>query len=208
MAELICPVCKADSYLNPAIKIYISPCFHKICESCLYKIFQQGHAPCPECGTILRRINFITSTFEDIEVEKELKMRKLMNRHFHRELADFNDVVSYNDYLEEYENVLFELLEHKNENIVKERINEIKATNPILVNTQDNKECEKEAQKTKKVKVEENWCLYSKHNARMFSILEDVVIPKDFIIPFTPAGLKKKEILEFLEYSLLEILKN
>ncbi|KAM0680608.1 TFIIH/NER complex subunit [Glugoides intestinalis] len=206
MAELICPVCKADSYFNPAIKIYISPCFHKICESCLYKIFQQGHAPCPECGTILRRINFITSTFEDIEVEKELKMRKLLNRHFYSEMADFEDEVSYNDYLEEYENVLFEFLEYKNENIVKERINEIKATNSILVRRQEHKEGEKEVEKIKKVKIEENWCLYKQEKSRMFSIDEDVTIPKDFINPFTPAGLKKKEILEFLEYSLAELL--
>lgn len=205
MADLSCPVCKGDSYFNPNIKIYISPCFHRICETCLYRVFQQGYAPCPECGTLLRRINFISSTFEDIEVERELNLRKLLNRHFLRQEAEFSDEVSYNNYLEEYENFLFKLLEIKNEILVKEKINEMKNTNSILLPLkQVGKQVEKEEQ-PKKVKVEENWCIYNGEIVEKPVINNDVEIPRGFVDPFIPAGLKKEDILRFFVYSFLQI---
>jgi len=206
MCELSCPVCKGDSYLNPNIKIYTSPCFHRLCEGCLYNIFQQGYAPCPECGTLLRRINFISSTFEDVEVERELKMRKLMNRHLLRARDEFREESEYNNYLEEYENVLFELLEYKNENIAKEKINQIKTGGSILVpsavgGVQSRDEAPKRAKK------EESWCVYTPAPPAILNIKENVVIPKDFMLPYSPAGLKKREILDFIAYSLVEINK-
>lgn len=206
MTELYCPVCKADSYLNPNIKIYVSPCFHRICESCLYKLFQQGHAPCPECGILLRRINFIVSTFEDIEVERELKMRKLMNRYFKRNLSDFENEGKYNDYLEEYENLLFELLEHKTEAAVRERIDQIKNSTSILVSRMMKRNADDSPEEIKRTKTEENWCVYKREVVNPFNIDDDVTLPGDFMIPYKPAGLKKREILDFIAYSLFEII--
>ncbi|KAI5148311.1 CDK-activating kinase assembly factor MAT1 [Enteropsectra breve] len=115
MAELRCPVCKSDSYLNPGIKIFISPCFHKICEQCLFKLFMQGTAPCPECHIPLRRINFITATFENLEIEQEIKIRKLLRKKFLRRPDEFQTEAAYNDYLEEFENLVFDMVECKNE---------------------------------------------------------------------------------------------
>lgn len=126
MEERRCPVCKSDIYLNPDIVIYISPCFHRMCESCMFRIFSKGQAPCPECGTVLRKINYIKPTFEDITVEKECKVRRILLRAFRREEEDFcGDVERYNDYLEEFENLVFEALEMKSESLVRERIKEI-----------------------------------------------------------------------------------
>lgn len=132
MPDLSCPVCKSDSYLNPNIKILVSPCFHRLCEQCVYRIFSHGYAPCPQCQTPLRRINYISSTFEDIEVEREIKIRKLLHRNFERKEAEFKDTVEYNDYLEEFENLVFKLLDLKNENQIREIIQEIKSSQSIL----------------------------------------------------------------------------
>lgn len=206
MAELQCPVCKSDSYLNPSIKMYVSPCFHKICESCLYKHFQQGYAPCPECGNLLRRINFISSTFEDVEVEREIKMRKLMNRHFLKNMSDFETELEYNDYLEEYENVLFDLLDLSLEAQVRDKINLIKSgdsiLNPILREKRDSD------QETKKIRVEQNsWCVYKEMPLNRVEISENVCIPKGFITPCLPGGQTQKNILDFFAFSLSEICK-
>lgn len=122
--ELKCPMCKNDSFLSPNIKIYISPCFHKICEQCLIKIFGVEYAPCPECGIMLRRINFISSTFESIEVEREIKIRQLLNIHYkYNILSKTHD--KYNDWLEEYENCIFSLMKLKNEKLIKSEIQKI-----------------------------------------------------------------------------------
>lgn len=208
MSELTCPVCKGDSYLNPNIRIYTSPCFHRICESCLYKNFQQGYAPCPECGTLLRRINFICSTFEDIEIERELKMRKTMNKYFFREEDEFNDEVEYNNYLEEYENVLFELLECENEGLAKEKLNQIKISNALLIPNAIRKKTVHFEETMKKPKIDDNWCVYhTKIDKRFIIEDESVIIPNDFVAPYAPAGLKKSEILGFIMYSLAMINK-
>lgn len=125
MTERQCPICKSDIYLNPDIVIYMSPCFHKICESCMYRIFSKGQAPCPECGTMLRKINYITPTFEDIQVEKECKVRRTLLKAFRREEEEFENEVGYNDYLEEFEDLVFELMELKSESLVRDRIKRI-----------------------------------------------------------------------------------
>lgn len=125
MSEQQCPICKSDVYLNPDIVIYISPCFHRMCESCMYRIFNKGQAPCPECGTVLRKVNYTAPTFEDIQVERECKIRRMLLRAFRREEAEFSDNIGYNDYLEQVEDFVFELLDLKSESLVKERIKRI-----------------------------------------------------------------------------------
>lgn len=184
--------------------MFVSPCFHKICESCLYKHFQQGYAPCPECGTLLRRINFISSTFEDVEVEREIKMRKLLNRHFLKEPNDFENEVKYNDYLEEYENILSELLELETEAQVRDQINLIKNSNSILAPISHNRK--DQDQLTKKIKIEMNsWCIYKETIRDRLEIKENAKIPTGFIHPYLPGGQTPRIILDFFTYSLLEL---
>lgn len=75
----ICPVCKSSRYLNPSMRFLVNPeCYHKMCESCVDRIFSQGPAPCPVagCGRTLRKQRFRKQTFEDIQVEKEVDVRR------------------------------------------------------------------------------------------------------------------------------------
>ncbi|KAH9410547.1 putative RING domain-containing protein [Ordospora pajunii] len=126
MEDRRCPVCRSDVYLNPDIVLYVSPCFHKMCESCIFRIFSKGQAPCPECGTMLRKVNYIKPTFEDIAVEKECKIRRALQRAFLRDEDEFHgDAEKYNDYLEAFEELVFEVLGFKSEMLVKDRIKEI-----------------------------------------------------------------------------------
>ena len=75
----ICPVCKSSRYLNPDMKFLVNPeCYHKMCESCVERIFSHGPAPCPVagCHRTLRKQRFRKQTFGDIQVEKEVDVRK------------------------------------------------------------------------------------------------------------------------------------
>ena len=75
----ICPVCKSSRYLNPNMRFLVNPeCYHKMCESCVDRIFSQGPAPCPVagCERTLRKQRFRRQTFEDIQVEKEVDVRR------------------------------------------------------------------------------------------------------------------------------------
>ncbi|KAM0678650.1 CDK-activating kinase assembly factor MAT1 [Binucleata daphniae] len=162
MTELMCPVCKSNSYLNPSIRIYISPCYHKMCQTCLNRVFSQSQAPCPECGTTLRKVNYISQTFEDIEVERECKIRKSLMQVYFRKESDFQTVNKYNDYLEEFENIVFELVK-LNENEISVKLGELKKRYGMFEQSQE---------VIKKHKTEE---------IVVFDPLKDVKIPTAYV---------------------------
>ncbi|MCJ1354812.1 MAG: TFIIH/NER complex subunit [Icmadophila ericetorum] len=110
----ICPVCKSSRYLNPKMRFLVNPeCYHKMCESCVDRIFSQGPAPCPVagCARTLRKAKFRKQTFDDIKVEREVDIRRRIAAVFNRREEEFTDLLSYNNYLEEVETLTFNLIE-------------------------------------------------------------------------------------------------
>ncbi|KAI9841335.1 MAG: TFIIH/NER complex subunit [Sclerophora amabilis] len=108
----ICPVCKSSRYLNPNMRFLVNPeCYHKMCESCVDRIFSHGPAPCPVagCHRTLRKQRFRKQTFGDIQVEKEVDIRKRVSQVFNRRQEEFTTLRDYNDYLEEVETFTFNL---------------------------------------------------------------------------------------------------
>jgi CDK-activating kinase assembly factor MAT1 len=61
------------------MKFLVNPeCYHKMCESCVDRIFSHGPAPCPiaGCARTLRKGKFREATFEDLKVEREVDIRR------------------------------------------------------------------------------------------------------------------------------------
>ncbi|TIC33251.1 CDK-activating kinase assembly factor [Wallemia mellicola] len=105
-----CPVCSSDRYLNPSLRLLVSPCYHKMCESCIDRLFTLGPEPCPICGKITRKTAFVAQTFEDLGVEKEVAVRRRVAKAYNLTSDDFSDLRSYNDYLEEVEDIAYNLI--------------------------------------------------------------------------------------------------
>lgn len=108
----MCPICKTDKYLSPNMKFLINPeCYHKICESCVDRIFSLGPAPCPypKCGKILRKNKFKQQIFEDLVIEREVDIRRKVNSIYNKTEEDFPDLKEFNKYLEEVEDIVFKL---------------------------------------------------------------------------------------------------
>lgn len=109
----MCPICKTDRYLSPDMKFLVNPeCYHKMCESCVDRIFSLGPAPCPYpgCDKTLRKNKFKTQIFDDIGVEREVDIRKKVAQIFNKTSDDFSDLDKYNEYLEEVEDIIFNLV--------------------------------------------------------------------------------------------------
>ncbi|CAJ0908824.1 2847_t:CDS:2 [Entrophospora sp. SA101] len=100
-----CPICRNNRYLTPNMKLLVSECYHKMCESCIDRLFANGAGPCPICKQTLRKINFVVPTFEDLRVEKEIKIRKKLAHQFNKRQEDFDSLKGYNDYLEMVEDI-------------------------------------------------------------------------------------------------------
>lgn len=81
----------------------VSPCYHKMCESCIDRLFSLGPAACPVCGQIVRKQQFSAQIFEDLSVEEEVNVRKRVAKLFTRKPEEFASLRAYNDYLEEFE---------------------------------------------------------------------------------------------------------
>ncbi|KAF5373125.1 hypothetical protein D9758_001698 [Tetrapyrgos nigripes] len=145
-----CPVCKSDRYLNPKLRLLVSTCYHKMhvlsillilmrvltgvfrCESCIDRLFTLGPAPCPICSKVLRKLAFSPQTFEDLEVEKEVAIRRRLAKEFNKRLEDFDDLRDYNDYLQEVEDIAFNLINNIDVPQTEAKIQAYKAANAAL----------------------------------------------------------------------------
>ncbi|KAJ6606549.1 CDK-activating kinase assembly factor [Mycena vulgaris] len=105
-----CPVCKSDKYLEKKLRLLVSSCYHKMCESCIDRLFTLGPAPCPICNKVLRKLAFTPQTFEDLGVEKEIAIRRRIAKEFNKRLEDFSNLREFNDYLEDVEDITFNLI--------------------------------------------------------------------------------------------------
>ncbi|KAB0374667.1 hypothetical protein FD755_013159 [Muntiacus reevesi] len=80
-----------------------------LCESCVDLLFVRGAGNCPECGTPLRKSNFRVQLFEDPTVDKEVEIRKKVLKIYNKREEDFPSLREYNDFLEEVEEIVFNL---------------------------------------------------------------------------------------------------
>lgn len=125
----ICPVCKSMRYLNQGMTYMVNPeCYHKMCESCVDRIFSSGPAPCPiaGCKRTLRKNKFRKQTFEDVSIEREVDIRRRVGNmyvplcvyiaartdrpSFNRREDDFDTLLDFNNYLNEVEDVTYDLI--------------------------------------------------------------------------------------------------
>ncbi|KAF1953010.1 CDK-activating kinase assembly factor [Byssothecium circinans] len=109
----ICIVCKSSRYLNPNMRFLVNPeCYHKMCESCVDRIFSHGPAPCPiaGCKKTLRKVKFRTQTFEDLAIEREVDIRRRVAKAMNKQESDFETLRDYNDYLEQVEYIAADLI--------------------------------------------------------------------------------------------------
>jgi CDK-activating kinase assembly factor MAT1 len=147
-----CPQCKTDRYLNPKLKLLVSPCYHKLCESCLDRIFSLGPAPCPECGVTCRKNQFGIQTFQDLQVEREVDVRRRVGRWFNKREEDFENLSRYNDYLEEVESITFNLINGVDKEETELRIsNYLNSNKASIQNNVRSQEVETEVQREKEL---------------------------------------------------------
>ncbi|RDA95660.1 hypothetical protein CP533_1212 [Ophiocordyceps camponoti-saundersi (nom. inval.)] len=97
-----CPVCKTTRYFNKDMEFRInSECYHRMCKTCVERIFKDGPNQCPYagCHKTLRLRGFKAAFFADLTVEREVDIRRRVAAVFNKVEDDFEDLDGYNDYL-------------------------------------------------------------------------------------------------------------
>ena len=135
-ANDICPICKTDRYFSPNMRFLINPeCYHKICESCVDRIFSLGPAKCPypKCHKTLRKNKFKIQLFEDINIEREVDIRKRVLEVYNKTEEDFDSLQEYNAYLENIEEIVYKLSNNIDKEEIKKEIAQYQADHNIEI---------------------------------------------------------------------------
>ncbi|KAB2110770.1 hypothetical protein AG0111_0g2159 [Alternaria gaisen] len=87
-------------------------CYHKMCDTCVERLFGKGNSICPVagCAKTLAYRNFRRATFEDLKVEREVDLRKKVMKIMNKTEDDFETLRDYNDYLEQVEEINWNLI--------------------------------------------------------------------------------------------------
>ncbi|KAF2398714.1 CDK-activating kinase assembly factor MAT1 [Trichodelitschia bisporula] len=127
-----CPICHSKRYLRRDMRFLINPeCYHRMCESCIDRIFSHGPAPCPVagCGKTLRRHRFRAPTFQDLQLEREVDIRKRVSQVFNKQEDDFDTLLDYNNYLNDVEDITHNLIHNIEVDAMEQRLREYEAAN-------------------------------------------------------------------------------
>ncbi|KAF6035961.1 hypothetical protein EB796_005728 [Bugula neritina] len=131
--DTICPRCRTTKYRNPNLKLLVNVCGHALCESCVELLFVRGSGLCPECNVSLRRANFRLQFFEDASIEKEIEIRKKILKDYNLKEDNFSTLREYNDYLEEVETIIFNLVNGVDVESTKKKVEAYKKENKELI---------------------------------------------------------------------------
>ncbi|XP_033207702.1 CDK-activating kinase assembly factor MAT1 [Belonocnema kinseyi] len=154
MEDQACPRCKTTKYRNPSLKLMVNLCGHTLCESCVDLLFLKGSGSCPECNAALRRTNFRVQLFEDPMVEKEVDIRKRVLRDFNKKEEDFPTLREYNNYLEEIENIIYNLANNIDVIETNKKIEQYKRENKELILKNKSKLSKKEVELEELIELE------------------------------------------------------
>lgn len=92
-----------------------------------------GSGPCPKCLIPLRRNGFKLQQFQDASVDVEVEIRKRVLLDFNKTEDDFENLNDYNDYLEEIEDIIYNLVKNINILETNERIQKYKRDNKDII---------------------------------------------------------------------------
>uniref|UniRef100_A0A3P8UIR4 CDK-activating kinase assembly factor MAT1 n=1 Tax=Cynoglossus semilaevis TaxID=244447 RepID=A0A3P8UIR4_CYNSE len=128
-----CPRCKTTKYRNPSLKLMVNVCGHTLCENCVEMLFVRGSGNCVQCDTPLRKSNFRVQLFEDPSVDKEVEIRKKVLKIYNKREFDFPSLREYNDYLEQVEDIVYNMTNNVDVENTKLRMDQYQRENRDLI---------------------------------------------------------------------------
>ncbi|XP_036431116.1 CDK-activating kinase assembly factor MAT1 [Colossoma macropomum] len=128
-----CPRCKTTKYRNPSLKLMVNVCGHTLCENCVEMLFVRGSGNCVQCDTPLRKSNFRLQLFEDPAIDKEVEIRKKVLKIYNKRDFDFPSLREYNDYLEQVEEIVFNLTNNVDVESTKQMMEQYQRENRDII---------------------------------------------------------------------------
>mmetsp|Transcript_42540 Transcript_42540/g.48890 ORF Transcript_42540/g.48890 Transcript_42540/m.48890 type:complete len:269 (-) Transcript_42540:14-820(-) len=126
--DLECAICQIYALERYGIKMFTSICEHKMCEDCMKKMFvARSTIDCPKCRRSLRRVDLSDKSVEEREVDKDVQARKRVMSVFNMLRSSCETNEEYNQYLEEIEDMVYNLVEDVNVDETERKLEEYKS---------------------------------------------------------------------------------
>lgn len=150
----VCPVCKSTAQTSPNLRFKVSSrCYHRICEGCVDRKFSAGKAQCPisGCQYNLWKRDWRLQTYEDLQVERDVDIRRriwgaldLVNLGLEEDPvlgweAAFEDLRSYNDYLEMKEEFAMNIMTNIDRTATEKKLRDYEIANGLRKEKDDSK---------------------------------------------------------------------
>ncbi|KAG2457400.1 S38A6 protein, partial [Polypterus senegalus] len=131
------PKCRLEPSQANAEKAHLRPACSKNlpgrCENCVEMLFVRGSGNCQECDTPLRKSNFRIQLFEDPTIDKEVEIRKKILKIYNKREHDFSSLNEYNNYLEQIEEIVFNLTNNFDVEKTKQLMEQYQKENKDLI---------------------------------------------------------------------------
>ncbi|RMZ75854.1 hypothetical protein DV737_g5093, partial [Chaetothyriales sp. CBS 132003] len=131
-----CPACLTRKSASPNLRFKINnKCYHRICESCIDRVYASGGqhtCPYPHCKNSFWKNAWRTQTFEDLNVEKEINIRRDIYSTLNKDEEDFINKRAYDDFLELREMFVMNLLLGTEAQATRRKLNEYKEANGLV----------------------------------------------------------------------------
>ena len=97
--------------MNRLIDSSISLSRFPSCHSCVDReLVRRREFPCPVCSTLVKRVTLTQRTLDDVQCEKDTSWRRRVLKVFNKTQADFPNLLEYNNYLEEVEDLIYSIV--------------------------------------------------------------------------------------------------
>ncbi|KJE94046.1 hypothetical protein CAOG_004743 [Capsaspora owczarzaki ATCC 30864] len=138
-----CPFCKTDVYFLQNAEMLVTPCGHKL------QHFTQLTMPCLVCKRLVKRTELARQTFQDLGVDREVKIRRNVMKVFTKSESAFASLDEYNNYLEEIEDIVFNLASNDDNDVreATERLNKYKQAHTAEIEAAANAAASAQAQR-------------------------------------------------------------
>lgn len=131
-------------------------CHHTFCEACVIRLHSNQEAvTCCVCQTPLRRGDYVQLSAKDRTLDKEIQIRKQVLRDMNKRREDFHTLEDYNDYLEEVEEIIYNLVFRINVSETVKRWEQFKAENHALIAKNQQLQADEDRKIKEKIKREE-----------------------------------------------------
>lgn len=137
-------------------------CGHKFCKNCLNDIFtNQGKrqfscASCTKLGkqVMVKREKLSKKSLDSLEVDKDIRIRRKIKLIFNQTPKDFETLEAFNNYEEEVEDIIFNLVNDQNKDAMMEKIEAYRQKNEVSIALNEGRAFEEDSRLERQVQQE------------------------------------------------------